>query len=591
LVTGKGGRPTKTGRWLRILVGAAIAALAVVALTLLWRRISERYPLVRFERTREAQRLVNLRAYAAREPLGSFLPQGDAQLAIRESLLQDILARSLPIRQKFEDGRYEARLDQALLDLGDGLASITLIGHGRMLGPDASPLEANIRLQTHIDVVDFRPDVGTLRASLAITAAHVVRARGGAAGPLTDPAARFFGSLKVEDWNRERPTLEIPIRLEQAVTLPAIEGDFSLDSCRISLALAVSALTVLQDRLVVSLALERGVKSSEKLGNYDPDWTVLSPESRVLAEKEAGRLNRRGLIHVGRSVLLRRVHALAARDSLWQGLMASDRDVVAVVPLPVLQTLCNRVARSYVQGARLDFDPNLRTHLDQRIRFRLLGGTVGAGKIVGNVRVTHLHGRLGVSGDPKLRLLPPDGLELTTPIRVLGGSGRVNLDMRWDPSFFVAIVCRGFGFQQTLTGEVVPFSHVLQTRIRFAPEGSRVVGRPVVRRDRIRVPCEFTGPSLLRVRSALLEQDKFLRCGMVMDADTVLTKLRDLVRHDVRVALPPTLFKPFRLPVGVEERYDAGDFRVMARMERPEVTVRPKYLRFGFSATLSVRPR
>ena len=131
---------------MRYLIGALIGVLTVVALTLVWRRLEESYPLLRFERRVESQRLINLRGYASRERLGSFLPPGDAQLAIRESLLQDILARSLPIREKFKDGKYEARLDKAILDLSDGLASITLLGHGRVLGPDASPIEADLRL-------------------------------------------------------------------------------------------------------------------------------------------------------------------------------------------------------------------------------------------------------------------------------------------------------------------------------------------------------------------------------------------------------------------------------------------------------------
>ena len=572
---------------MRYLVGALIGVLAVLALTLLWRRLEESYPLLRFERRVDAQRLTNLRGYASRERrLGSFLPPGDAQLAIRESLLQDILARSLPIREKFEHGKYEARLDKALLDLGDGLASITLLGHGRMLGPNASPLEADLELQTHIDVVEFRPDVGTLRAGLAITAAHVIRTSGRAGGPLADPAARYVGSLKVEDWNRQRPSLDIPIRVEQQVTLPAIEGDLSVDSCRIPLVVGISALTVLQERLVISLALGRDKGG----GPPAPVWTVLVPEERKRSENELIRLYREGLLHFGQSALLNRVRALAARDSLWQGLMASDRDVVAIVPLPVLQSLCNRVARDYVQGARLNFDPKVKAHFDQEIRFNLLGGNKGAGHIVGDVRVNHLHGQLSVEGDPKLKLLPPDGLQLTAPIQVLHGSGRVNLDMKWDPNFLVAIVCRGFGFQQTLTGEVRPFTHVLQTRIRFDTDGSSVMGRTQVRRDRITVPCVFTPASLSQVRAALLEQDKFLKCGMVMDADSVLARLRTLVRQDVEFRLPQRLFKPFKLPVSLRQQYDAEDFRITARMEDPEVVVRPEYLRFGFRAALKVQP-
>ena len=575
---------------MRYLAGALIGALVILAVTVLWQRVEESYPLLRIERSRESQRLVNLRAYAARESLGSFLPRDDVQLAIRESLLQDVLARSLPIRQEFEGGRYEAHLDRAILDLGDGLASITLLGRGRMLGPNASPLEANLRLQTHIDVVEFRPDVGTLRAGLAITAARVIR-KGGGPGPFAAPAARFFGSLKAEDWNRQRPSLEIPIRVDQQVTLPAIEGDLSLDSCLIPLVVGVSTLTVLQDRLVISLTLARDMESGEKVGIRAPDSTGLKPEDQRQAEKELGRIDRWGLLHSERNALIRRVRALAAHDSLWQGLMASDRDVVAIVPLPVLQTLCNRVARNYVQGAHLDFDPNIRTHFDQEIRFKLLGGNVGAGHLVGALRVNHLHGQLRAVGTPEVKLLPPDGLQLTTPIHVLQGSGRVELDMKWDPNFLVAVVCRGFGFQETLNGDVLPFSHVLQTRVRFDAEGSRFVGRPLVRRDRISVPCEFAPASLLKVRAALLEQDKMLKCGMVMNADSVLTRLRTLIGHEVRFGLPQTLFKPFSLPIGTRQQYEVGDFRVTARMVDPEVVVRPDYLRFGFRAALFVQRR
>jgi hypothetical protein len=317
---------------------------------------------------------------------------------------------------------------------------------------------------------------------------------------------------------------------------------------------------------------------------------VQSGEDRKAAAQGRGKLYRGVLLHLGEDELLRKVLALASRDSLWQGLMASDRDVAAIVPLPVLQTLCNRVAGTYLQGARLDFDPHIRAHLDKQIRFKLLGGTAGAGRIVGDLRVERLQGRLQMAGEPKLALLPPDCLQLTTPILVLHGSGRVKLDMKWDPSMLVSIVCGGFGFQQTLTGDVLPFSHVLQTRIRFNAEPDRFVGRPVVRQDRISVPCEFSAASLGKVQAALLEQDKLLKCGMVMNPDSVLADLRTLIRRKVRFGLPQTLFKPFAVPFSPRQRYDAGDFRITARMEDPEVVVRPEYLRFGFRAALMVQP-
>ncbi len=575
---------------LRILTAAGLLTLAAITGFQIWRRLEESYPLVHFDRTREAQQLASLRSYAAREKLGSFLPPGDAQLAIREAFLQDVLVRSLPIRQGFERGRYEARLDQARLDLEDGVATIILHGQGRMLGPNASPLEADLELQTHIDVVEFRPEVGTLRAGLVITGVHVIRAGHLRGRPIMNPVVQFFSGLKVEDWNRQRLSLEIPIRLERQIKLPELKGDVSLEARRIPLAIRVSALTVLHERLALGLALDPDSTAGESLAVARPEWALPKPADSIPTGRDLRRLDRAGRGRATRDRLIRQVRALAASDSLWLGLTESDEDVVVIVPQPVLQTLCNRVARRYLQGARLDFDPNLRAHLDEQIRVGLLGGNVGAGRIIGNVEVTHLSGGLRVSRDPKVTLLPPDVLEFATPIRVLEGQGRVKISMRWDPSFFVSVVCRAFGFQETLVGEVVPFSHVLRTRLRFVAGDSSITGRPVVRRDRVRVPCEFTEPSLAKVRAVLAEQDRFLRCGIAMNPDTVLTKIRQLVRRGIPVNLPSRLFKPFSLPVTLERQYEAGDFRIAARAREPDVAVRSSYVRFGFRAELMVRP-
>ena len=559
---------------------------AYAATRLRW-RLQERYPLVKFEQTREAQQYVSLRQYAAREELGSFLPSGDAQIAIRERLLRDVLTRSLPIRQTFEKGRYEARLDRARLDLEDGLASIRMFGQVRRVDPNRT-IEADVELQTHIDVVEFRPDAGTIRAGLSVTDAHVLRAGRGPARTFMNPAARFFGGLKVEDWNRERLSLEIPVHVDQQITIPDLTGEVSLKARRIPLQLRVSAFTVLQDRLVLSLFLERDPEAGEAQP-VETGRVMLTPRAREQMEAAARRLFERGEGQVARDNVLRHVRALAARDSLWRGIVESDRDVAAVVPKSLCQILCNRVARSYLQGVQLDLDPKVSVHLDQQIRVRALGGNVGAGKIVGDLRVTSLKGRLRVTEDPRLALIPPDGLEFTAPVLVQEGYGRVHLDMRWDPSFLVAVVCRGFGFEETLTGDILPFSRALRTRIRFDAKGSRFIGRPLVRPERMAVPCEFTPASFKKVRAALLEQDRLLHCGLVMDADTVLSRVRDLVRHSVHFTTPSTLFKPFSIPVSLEEEYTAGAFRIAARAQRPEIVVRPAYLRLGFDAELEVR--
>lgn len=574
----------------RLLLGLALVVLAVTAGRLLWLRLSERYPLVRFERSRYVQQLVTLRSYEARGQQGSFLPTGHAQLAIRESMLQNVLARSLPIRQTFEEGRYEARLDRARLDLEDGLASITMQGRGIMLGPNASPVEAELLVQSHIDVVEYRPDPGTLRATLAVTGFRVVRAGPRAVRGLMNPAVRYFAGLRAEDWNRARPTLDIPVRLEQEVTLPMLTGDVTVDSARIALAVRVVAVTVFQGRLVLSFALERMGEEESRSAAAVEDWVAPPLESREHMEQAALRLFREGRGIQARDGIRSRIGDLAARDSLWQGLVESDRDVVAVVPYPILARLCLRLAKGYLRTARVDFDPDIHEELDEKIRVRVLGVRMGAGRVKGDLRVTRLKGRIRVRGDPVLRLLPPDQVEFTVPVQVAEGEGRVRAEVSWDPGFLTAVVCRGFTLDESLVGEVVPFSHALRTRIRFRVDEDMMRGVPLVRRDRVHVPWELTPPSREKLRVALKEQDKLLRCGVVMDPDSVLTRIERLLRDKVNVNLPGTLFGPFRLPVALRQEVETGDFRIVSSVRDPEVAVRPGFLRFGFRADLSVRP-
>jgi hypothetical protein len=577
-------------RTARLVLSGIALVLAVVAGVRIWWRLSESYPLVQFEQSRASQEILSLNLYAARERFGSLLPQGDAQLALREVFLRDVLDRSLPIRRTFENGRYEAILTQASLDLRNGLALITLHGRARKLGENASPLEAVLELQTHIDILEFRTGAGTLRAGLAVTGAHVIRAGNSMAPTFLNPAARFFGGLRIEDWNRERFSLEIPVRLEEAITFPHLTGDISLPERTIPLAVRVSAFTVLENRLVLSLALEPDSASAEADSASAPEGISLTDSTRGQMERQARRLYRSGRGMAMRDTLLAKTLDLAARDPLWKGLIASDRDIVVVVPRPMLQTLFNRVARTYLQGARLDLDPGIDEHLDATLRVKLLGGKVGAGHIKGNLRVTHLVGRLRVPGDPTIRLLPPDGLEIAGPIQVLDGHGRVEFDMEWDPNFLVSVVCRGFEYADTLVGNVLPFTHTLSATIRFAAADTSVAGRTLVQRDRLSVPVDFTDSSFISMRTALVEQDKFLKCGMVMDPDSVMAKVRHLVRTKIAFRLPATLFKTFTLPLSLEKEYQTGDVRITASVRQPEVVMEPEFLRFGFKAEFSVRP-
>jgi hypothetical protein len=162
------------------------------------------------------------------------------------------------------------------------------------------------------------------------------------------------------------------------------------------------------------------------------------------------------------------------------------------------------------------------------------------------------------------------------------------MNMDWDPAFLVGIVCHGFQFHERLAGTILPFRDDLTMRIRCSVRDGGIVGRMRVQRDVVRFSPELTDSSWNKILADLVNQDRFMRCGIVMNPDSVLGKLQVLARRGVDIRLPAKLFKPFRLPVVLESQYTAGDYRIEARAFDPTVSVNPDYLRLAFRANLRV---
>ncbi len=534
-----------------------------------------------------ALELAALRAYAARGEQGSLLPQSDAVIAIREQFLQRVIDRSLPFRQYFDDGRYVARLDSADVRLESGVAMVTLLGRGMQSGLEDSPIFADLAVGGLINVTGIDRKSGTLQATLVFTDVRARRAGSQGLQALLNPVARYFGRLKADDWNRNRQRIHLPVQIDREIILPALDGDVALAESRVPLSAWVSAVTTLQDHMAISLAL-----LSDSAGS---DTTFDGKEATGIAT--GSRPKRRPWLSWLRGVdqpeteeasLRVEVARLAREDALWRGVVASDHDVVALVPARVMSAVVARASQRYVGGADVDIHPTKVSHLDQVVRARVLGNKTGVGRIKGTVLVSHLKGRLTVAGDPRVTFEPPGDLVVTAPIQILGGRGAVTVDMDWDPAFLVSMVCRGFRFQETLVGEIQPFRDDVTMRIRCAVRDSSIVGRMRLQRDVIRFSPDLTDSSWSRVLAILVSQDRFTRCGMAMNPDSLLMTLKRLARRGVNVRLPERLFKPFRLPVMLESQYSAGDYRIEARAFDPAIAVTPEYLRLAFRADLRV---
>ena len=533
------------------------------------------------ESRRRGFQVAALKRGLARRSLGSLLPPNDITVSVREDFLQKVLASSLPFTRTFENGRFIARLDSANVDLLDGLALVRLTGRG-MAAHDSTQF-ADLVLEGRLSIAGVDDSTGQLNPRLEITDLRVARTGGLLGAAARNPAARYFSNQKLQEWNDLQAAFHLPLKIESGLRLPPVEGDVALPEARVGLGLRLSSVITLADRLVVSLRLlpESGAHA---VGPSVPDTSWNLPTFHT-----AGSLP--GSDRATAEALSDSVRAFAAKDSLWRAILLTDRDLVIITPRAVLAELAYRVARRYHAGARVDFKPSIHETIDHEVKVKLLGRRVGAGKIHVDIDVRHLAGRLETPGEPQVRFRPPDALEVALPVRIAEAGGAARFYVRWNPAKLVSVVCHEFDTRLTLTGSARPLTHEALATIRFSLEENRILGRPRLRRDQIRLSFDLDERSWKKVRTVFEEQDRFGRCGIAIDPDTMVVMLRKLGMKGVSVRLPEDLLPEFALPVSFADVYEQDKVRVAAIAFRPELLVRPEYLRFGVDADLRIVQR
>jgi len=146
---------------------------------------------------------------------------------------------------------------------------------------------------------------------------------------------------------------------------------------------------------------------------------------------------------------------------------------------PVVRTLVTRVCRRYLKGVEIDVRPEATIRMDKQFRVKFLGGKRGLGRFKGTIHISHIKGQLTVAGDPQVSFQPPSELVITAPVRLLGGRSTVTMDLDWKPAFLVSAVCRGFRFNETLAGEILPFGRK-GIKVRLPPRIFKPFQLPVV---------------------------------------------------------------------------------------------------------------
>ena len=200
---------------------------------------------------RRRQGLAALTAAARRGPL---LPFDKVLVVADERLVRDVVAASLPFEQVVGD-RYRVRVTRAEVHFEDGFGLVRLDGDASFADRPADEARADLTVYGELDVVGLDPRSGVLRGQVKVIAVDARKVDVmGVRAAVVEHLVEDLGREKLEAFSALASRIEIPVRLEQEVALPAVgPGEVRIDAATIPLKVAVADVKAFRGKLWVSV--------------------------------------------------------------------------------------------------------------------------------------------------------------------------------------------------------------------------------------------------------------------------------------------------------------------------------------------------
>ena len=195
-----------------------------------------------------------LRRLAAAAEAGPLVPFESVLVVVTEKLVQELLAGAMPWDQVVS-GRYRVRVTGADVSFQDGFALIRLAGRVSLAGGLENEVFAEARLFAGLDVVELDPQSGLLRGKLEIIAFDARRVGLFGESEAGRELVEEFGRQRLEAFAAFASTLEIPVRLEKEVEVPAVgpDGPVSIPAAAVPTRVALADVKAFGGRLWISV--------------------------------------------------------------------------------------------------------------------------------------------------------------------------------------------------------------------------------------------------------------------------------------------------------------------------------------------------
>jgi hypothetical protein len=266
--------------------------------------------------------------------------------------------------------------------------------------------------------------------------------------------------------------------------------------------------------------------------------------------------------------------------------LSAQSDVVVGLRSALVEDLVQEVAKRYLDRVELDLKLDQEVDETREVEVSTPLGRMKAGEWRLRMVIHRVRGALRTR-TPKVRPAEGNRLALRIPVVLEGGQGDATAHFEWDAAGVAGVVCGDFEVTRRVRGRFLSDEYALNGQFELVAGPQTVLVQPVFPRTRFNLRVDLAEASWADVRLALEEQDEIGKCGLAIEPDDILQKLKARLAEGFDIPLPRSLFRPVDLPAGVRQSVSVEDTQV-------DLSVRTEELRVTGDAvwyTASVRSR
>lgn len=276
-----------------------------------------------------------------------------------------------------------------------------------------------------------------------------------------------------------------------------------------------------------------------------------------------------------------------AGDALLANASEDTGQVAVGLGAPLVKGVFEEVARRYLDHVVLDLVRDIHVREGGEVKTKTFLGTVKAGDWKVDLTIHRIRGVFRARA-PRAELVDGGRVRLGLGIVLENGGGETTLHFRWDASGVAGVVCRDFEVKEQLTGIVLPDQYPVSGSFLLSAGTDTVMARPQFPDKPFRLRTDMTEESWQKVRKILESQDTFFKCGIALDPDAIMPRLKALTTNGFDLRLPRTLFRPVELPASLRQSVQVEEHAVDLSVKPNALKVTPEAL--WLSASIRARP-